>query len=72
MTENVSVKKFKSRDAWVAQQLSVAFGPGRDPGVLGLSSAAGSLQGACFSLCSCLCLCVSHEYISKIFTKTNK
>ena len=38
-----------------------AFGPGRDPGVLGSSPASGFPQGACFSLCLCLCLplCVS-------------
>ena len=38
-----------------------ASGPGRDPGVMGLSPTLGSLQGARFSLCLCLCLCVSHE-----------
>ena len=40
-----------------------AFGSGRDPRVQGSSPASGSLQGACFSVCLCLCpsLCVSHE-----------
>ena len=40
-----------------------AFGSGRDPGVLELSSPSGSPQGASLSLCLCLCfsLCVSHE-----------
>ena len=45
--------------------LAPAFGPGRDPGVPGLSPTTGSLHGTCFSFCLCLCfslfLCVSHE-----------
>ena len=47
---------------WLSDWAS-AFGPGRDPGVLGSSPTSGSLHGACFSLCLCLCLslCVSHE-----------
>ena len=36
-----------------------AFGPGRDPGDLGLNPTSGSLHGACFSLCLCLCLSLS-------------
>ena len=48
------------RDPWVAQRFSVpAFGPGRDPGVLGSSPTSGSLHGVCFSLCLCLCLSLS-------------
>ena len=50
-----------------------AFGPERDPGVLGWSPMLGSLHGACFSLCLCLCLflsVVSHEELNKIFKKT--
>ena len=49
--------------------LTLAFGPGCDPGVLGLSPMLGSLHGAYFSfcLCPCLSLCVSHEQINKIF-----
>ena len=31
-----------------------AFGPGRDPGVLGSSPTSGSWHGACFSLCHVL------------------
>ena len=31
------------------------FRPGHDPGVPGLSPTSGSLHGACFSLCLCLC-----------------
>ena len=38
------------------RRLSSAFGSGHDPGVLGLSPTPGSLHGACFSLCLCLCL----------------
>ncbi|CAD7677426.1 unnamed protein product [Nyctereutes procyonoides] len=41
--------------AWMAQQFSAAFSPGRDPGDPGSSPALGSLRGACFSLCLCLC-----------------
>ena len=39
--------------------LAPVFGPGRDPGVPGLSPTLGSLHGACFSLCLCLCLSLS-------------
>ena len=35
--------------------LGPAFGLGHGPGVLGLSPTSGSLHGACFSLCLCLC-----------------
>ena len=38
--------------------LALAFGSGHDPGVLRSSPISGSLHGACFSLC--LCVCVSH------------
>ena len=34
------------------------FGSGHDPGVLRSSPASSSPQGACFSLCLCLPLCV--------------
>ena len=49
----------------------LSFSSGRDPGVMGLSPASGFPQGACFSLCLCLCfsLRVSHEQINKIFFK---
>ena len=47
----------------VAQRFGAAFGPGCDPGVLGSSTALGSLHGACFSLClrPPLSVCVYHE-----------
>ena len=51
--------KIPGKDTWVAQWLSVCLGLRYDPGVLGLSPTSGSLQGACVSLC--LCLCVSHK-----------
>ena len=41
--------------------LAPAFGPGPDPGDLGSSPASGSLDGACFSLCPCLCLSLSFD-----------
>ena len=43
---------------WLSGWVST-FGSGYDPGVLGLSPASGSLQGACFSLCLCLSVCLS-------------
>ena len=43
---------------WLSS-LASAFGPGHDPGVLRLSSASGSLHGACFFLCLSLPLFVS-------------
>ena len=48
-----------------------AFGSGHDPGVLGSSPASGSLQGTRFSLSLCLCLslCVSHEWIKSLKRK---
>ena len=39
---------------WWLSDLVPAFGPGRDPRVLGSSSTSGSLHGACFSLSVCL------------------
>ena len=47
---------------WLSS-LVPAFSLGRDPGVLESGPALGSLHGACFSLCLCLCpsLYVSHE-----------
>ena len=39
--------------------LAPAFGPGRDPGVLGSSPTSDSWHGACFSLCLYLCLSLS-------------
>ena len=45
--------------AWVAQRVSAAFSPGRDPGDPGSSPTSGSLRRACFSLCLCLCLSLS-------------
>ena len=60
-TQNHSKVTLKTtfRAAWVAQQFSAAFNPGRDPGDLGSSPASGSLHGACFSLYLCLCLSLS-------------
>ena len=51
----------KSWSTWVVSWLSSTFGSGCDPGVLRLSHASGSPQGAYFSLFLCLCfsLCVS-------------
>ena len=53
------------RASWVAQRFRAAFSPGSDPGDSGLSPTSGSLRGACFYHCLCLCLslsfCVSHE-----------
>ena len=48
-------------DPWVAQRLSLCLGLGSgcDPGVLGSSPASGSLHGACFSPCLCLCFSLS-------------
>ena len=46
------------RANWVAQRFSATFDPGCDPGDLGVSPTLGSLHGACFSLCLCLCLSV--------------
>ena len=42
------------------------FGSGCDPGVLGLSPTLGSLQGAYFSLCLCLCVSLCLSWINKI------
>ena len=55
--------KCVKRAAQVAQRFCAAFSPGCDPGDLGLSPVSGSLHGACFSLCLCLCfsLSVYHE-----------
>ena len=39
---------------WLSGRAS-AFGTRHDPGVLGSSPMSGSPQGACFSLCLCLC-----------------
>ena len=49
--------------ARVAQWFSAAFSPGHNSGVPGSSPVSGSLHGASFSLCLCLCpsVCVSHE-----------
>ena len=44
--------------SWGAQQLSICPRLRGDPGVLGWSPTLGSLQGACSSLCLCLCLSV--------------
>ena len=59
----ISIKLLKIWDAWVAQQLSVCLGLRARSSGLGWSPKSGSLQGACFSFCLCLCfsLCVSHE-----------
>ena len=55
------------RAAQVAQQFSVIFGPGHDPGGPGSSPASGSLysRGACFSLCLCLCPSLSVSLMNK-------
>ena len=52
-----------SKDARVAQWLSVCLQLRSDSGVPGSSLTSGSLHGACFSyhLYLCLSLCVSHE-----------
>ena len=50
----------------VVERLPLA-GVVRDPGVLELSPASGSQQGAYFSLC--LCLCLSVFLVNKIFLK---
>ena len=49
------------RAAPMAQWFSATFSPGPDPGHPGWSPTSGSLHGACFSPCLCLCLSVSHE-----------
>ena len=56
-------QKSKNRGTGVAQWLSICLGSCRDPRLLGSSPTLGSPQGACFSLCPCLCLslCFSHE-----------
>ena len=61
----VSITVFFRTPGWLSSWAS-AFGSGRDPGVLGSSPTAGSLQGVCFSLCLCFCLslCVSHEFLN--------
>ena len=46
--------------------LEPAFGPGRDPGVLGSSPTSGSRHGACFSLCLCLCLSLCDYHKKKL------
>ena len=59
-------------DTSVAQWLSVCSWLGSwswGPGVLRLSPTWGSLQGACFSLCLCLCLSFYHSWINKILKK---
>ena len=43
----------KGASGWLSGWAS-AFSSGRNPGVLGLSSALGSPQGTCFPLCLCL------------------
>ena len=52
-----------SQDALAGQRFSAAFSSGRDPRVRGSSPTSGSMHGACFSLCPCLCLSLSvlHE-----------
>ncbi|CAD7668187.1 unnamed protein product [Nyctereutes procyonoides] len=42
-----------------------AFSPGRDPGDLGSSPTSGSLRGACFSVCLCLCHFLSVSLMHK-------
>ena len=49
---------WKGIPGWLSG-LAPAFGPGRDPGVLGLSPAWGSRHRAYFSLLLCLCLSLS-------------
>ena len=49
--------------------LAPAFGPGRDPGVLGLSPTSDSLHGACSSLCLCLSLSLCVTIINKLKIK---
>ena len=53
---------------WLSGWVS-ALGSDRDPWVLGLCSALGSPQGACFSLCLCLPLSLCVSWINKIFKK---
>ena len=52
---------------WLSDWAS-AFGPGRDPGVLGLSPTSGSPERACFSLFLSLCL----SWIDKKILKRRK
>ena len=49
-------KKVELQSTWVVPWLSVCLGSGYDPRVLGSGPTSSSPQGACFSLCLCLCL----------------
>ena len=57
------VNQTHHRAAWVAQRFSATFSPGPDLGDPGSSPTSGSLNGACFPFCLCLCfplsLCLS-------------
>uniref|UniRef100_A0A8I3PVD7 Leucine, glutamate and lysine rich 1 n=2 Tax=Canis lupus familiaris TaxID=9615 RepID=A0A8I3PVD7_CANLF len=59
-TKEINRYECPGTPGWLSGRAS-AFRPGHGPGVLGSSPALGSLHGACFSFCLCLCfsLCVS-------------
>ena len=50
---------YLNRDAWVAQRLSACLWLRAYPRFPSLSPKSGSLHGACFSPCLCLCLSMS-------------
>ena len=55
-------KKESDRDAWVAQWLRSAFGPGRDPGIRDPVPHQAPCREPTFpSACVSTFLCVSHE-----------
>ena len=65
VSPHLQIRKLRQGIPGWLSGLAPAFGPGRNPGVLGSSAASGSRHGACFSLCLCLCTPLSESVMKK-------